>query len=54
MNEITWQERNDARIELNLRHLMSDLADAVERGEMTDIEANKHYARVAARWMGDL
>jgi hypothetical protein len=47
-NEIAY--RNDARREQLLRELMSDLADAVERGDMTDIEANEHYTRVADRW----
>lgn len=54
MNDaISWQARQDARTEQRLRELASDLADAVERGDMTDAAANAHYERVAARWMSE-
>lgn len=49
-NDISWQARNDARTEQRLRELASDLADQVERGELTAAEANAWYARVADRW----
>lgn len=49
----TWYARKLARTEQLLRELMSDLADAVERGEMTSEEANAQYERTAARWMSE-
>lgn len=53
-NEISWQARNDARTEQKLRELASDLADRVEAGELSDVDANDHYSRVAARWMAEV
>lgn len=52
--EMTWTEWNDARTEAKLRYLMSDLADAVERGELTSEEANAQYERTATRWMHEV
>ena len=43
-------ERHDARREQMLKELASDLADLVESGEMTDIEANEWLARKADEW----
>lgn len=51
---MTWQARHDARTEQRLRELASDLADAVERGDMTDVDANALYARTADRWMQEV
>lgn len=48
---MTWQARHDARTEQKLRELASDLANQVEAGELTELEANVWYARVADRWM---
>jgi hypothetical protein len=42
-----WQA---ARTEQKLRELMSDLADRVEAGEITDLEANEIYSTTADRW----
>lgn len=44
------QHRASARYEQRLRELMSDLADQVERNEITSAEANAAYARTADRW----
>lgn len=51
---MTWTQWHDARVEARLRYLASDLADAVERGEMTAEEANAQYERTAARWMHEV
>lgn len=45
--------RVDARREQMLRELASDLADAVECGMMTDIEANEWYNMKADQWAGE-
>ncbi|MCX7322194.1 MAG: hypothetical protein NT113_22880 [Hyphomicrobiales bacterium] len=47
MTQIT---RQDARREQMLRELASDLADLVESGDITDIEANEWLARKADQW----
>jgi len=49
--EISWQARQLARTEANLRDLAIDLRHAVERGEMTDADACAQYERTASRWM---
>ncbi len=46
----SWQL---ARTEAKLRDLAIDLRHAVERGDMTDTEANAQYERTAARWMAE-
>ena len=40
------------RIERMLRELMSDLADLVRTGDITEQEANEWYSRKADRWLG--
>jgi len=50
-DEMSWTAWNLARTEARLRELMSDLCDAVERGDMTAAEANAQYERTATRWM---
>ncbi len=52
-NDISWTARQDARTQQKLRELSSDLADSVERGDMTAEEANALYARTADRWMSE-
>jgi hypothetical protein len=47
---MTSETRQDARREQLLRELASDLADLVEAGEMTDMEANEWLARKADQW----
>lgn len=47
----SWTQWNDERVEARLRYLASDLADQVERGEITADEANATYERTATRWM---
>lgn len=42
--------RQDARREQMLRELASDLADMVEAGEMTDMQANEWLASKADQW----
>lgn len=48
---MTMTQRQDARREQMLRELASDLADLVEAGEMTDMEANEWLARKADQWV---
>lgn len=50
---ITMQIRFDARREQMLRELASDLADLVESGAMTDMEANEWLACKADQWAGE-
>lgn len=38
------------KYEARLRELASDLADRVEAGEITDIEANEELVRAQDRW----
>jgi hypothetical protein len=45
---------NDMKRERMLKELMSDLADMVEAGEMTDMEANEWYNMKADQWNGGL
>ena len=47
-NEFT--SRQDARREQLLRELSSDLANLVESGDMTDMEANEWLANKADQW----
>jgi hypothetical protein len=47
---MTYEARQEARREQMLRELASDLADMVEAGEMTDMEANEWLARKADQW----
>jgi hypothetical protein len=47
---MTFTTRQDARREQLLRELASDLADLVESGDMTDMEANEWLARKADQW----
>lgn len=47
---MTYTTRQDARREQMLLELASDLADLVEAGEMTDIEANEWYNMKADQW----
>jgi len=42
--------RFDARREQLLKELASDLADLVESGDMTDMEANEWLAAKADQW----
>lgn len=51
--EISFEARRLARTEQLLRELMSDLAYAVQCGEMTSEEANAQYERTASRWMAE-
>lgn len=46
----TWTQWNDARTEARLRELAIDLRHAVERGDLTDVEANAQYERTSTRW----
>jgi hypothetical protein len=41
---------NEAKREQMLRELMSNLADMVESGDMTDMEANEWYSMKADQW----
>lgn len=50
---MTHAARNLARTEQKLRELMSDLADQIERGDITPEEANALYVRTADRWMAE-
>jgi hypothetical protein len=45
---------NDTKRERMLRELMSDLADMVENGSMTDMQANEWYNMKADQWNGGL
>ena len=47
---MTMIDRLAARREQLLRELASDLANFVEAGEMTDVEANEWLARKADQW----
>lgn len=47
---VTWTDRQDARREQMLRELMSDLANLVESGDMTDAQANEWYSMKADQW----
>ena len=47
---MTYQIRQDARREQLLRELASDLADLVESGDLTDMEANEWLAHKADYW----
>ena len=42
--------RFDARREQMLKELASDLADLVESGDLTDIQANEWYNTKADQW----
>lgn len=44
----------EATRERMLRELMSDLANLVESGDMTDMEANEWYSMKADQWNGGL
>lgn len=48
--EIQMMTRLDARREQMLRELASDLADLVEAGEITSVEANEWLAAKADQW----
>ena len=50
MEEITMVARMGARREQLLRELQSDMADLVESGDLSDIEANEWVNRAADRW----
>lgn len=47
---MTYETRQDARREQMLKELASDLADLVESGDMTDMEANEWLACKADQW----
>lgn len=49
-DEITMEQRLDARREQALRELVSDLADLVESGDLTPAEANEWAAAKADQW----
>lgn len=49
--EISHESRRAARIEQQLRELMSQLSDDVADGQRTSDEANGIYERAATRWM---
>ena len=49
---VTMMDRMVARKEQLLRELASDLADQVEAGEITDIEANEWLVRKQDQWFG--
>jgi hypothetical protein len=49
----TMTNRMDARREQLLRELQSDLCDSVQRGEMTETEANEWYNAAADRWAAE-
>mgnify|MGYP000892668888 CR=1 FL=1 len=51
--QIDYINRVDARREQMLRELASDLADAVECGMMTEIEANDWFNMKADQWAGE-
>lgn len=52
-NATEFQTRQLARTEARLHELAIDLRHAVERGDMTDTEANALYVRTADRWMAE-
>jgi hypothetical protein len=45
---------NDMTRERMLRELMSDLANLVESGDLTDMQANEWYNMKADQWNGGL
>lgn len=48
--QTTLETANDQRRERMLRELMSDLANLVESGDLTDMEANDWYNHKADQW----
>jgi polyhydroxyalkanoate synthesis regulator phasin len=50
MEQITMQQRFDARREQMLRELASDLSDLVASGDMTDQQANEWFNDKADQW----
>jgi hypothetical protein len=48
------ENNTDQKRERMLRELMSDLANLVESGDMTDQEANEWYSMKADQWNGGL
>ena len=52
MNEPTHMDRIHARKQQLLRELQSDLADMVEAGEMSALQANEWANRKADQWFG--
>ncbi len=47
---MTHPDRFNARREQMLHELMSDLADLVESGDITDMQANEWYSMKADQW----
>ena len=50
MNNTEYTKAQDAKRESMLRELMSELADSVELGILTDLEANEWYSMKADQW----
>jgi hypothetical protein len=50
MNSNELQKMNDERRERMLRELMSNLANLVGSGDLTDMEANEWYNMKADQW----
>lgn len=53
-DEMSYADREVARRDQMIRDLQSDMADLVEAGEMTDIEANEWVNRKADQWANGL
>lgn len=49
---MNFEERRQARKDQMLRELASDLADLVESGDMTSIEANEWLVSKQDQWFG--
>ncbi len=47
---MTFSEKLDAKRDRMIRELQSDMADLVESGEMTDLEANEWVNHKADQW----
>jgi hypothetical protein len=54
MSSNEFQATEDGRRERMLRELMASLADLVESGDMTDIQANEWFNMKADQWKDGL
>lgn len=53
MTSTTYETRFDARREQMLRELASNLADMVEAGDLTEVEANEWLSAKADQWAAE-